>query len=81
MDDTLRRIAEGNLEAWSKSDVVKTLKIYSAEDQKVCEYCRQQHGAFITISDEIVGKTLPPFAACGNASCRCYFRPEGISIV
>ena len=88
----------GNLatkEAWKQSGVVKTIKWYTAADERVCQFCGPLHGKvidinenFFNLGDEMVGSeggTLsidyadveaPPV----HPNCRCYTRPEEISI-
>ena len=82
-------------EAWRQSGVVKTLKWYTAADERVCEFCDPMNGKTVGIEedwfkkgDEMTGKeggSLPiDYADVGNpplhANCRCYIRPEEISI-
>lgn len=82
-------------EAWRQSGVVKTLKWYTASDERVCEFCEPMNGKVVEIEnnwfekgDSMVGKNggkldidysdieNPPL----HADCRCYIRPETISI-
>ena len=84
-----------NKTAWKQSGVVKTIKWYTAEDATVCEFCREQDGKEIAIEqnfydsgDSISGSDggsmkadygdvgAPPL----HPDCRCYVRPEEISI-
>jgi hypothetical protein len=72
--------AAQNLAAWKRSGVVKTLKCYSAEDDDVCETCRQHDGNIVKIEEAVIGVYIPKFDNCSSNQCRCYFRPWDISI-
>lgn len=72
-------IAQNNLSEWRKSDCVKTLKIFTVDDDKVCEICGPQHNKIIPIEFAKVGVNLPPFPQCRHG-CRCYFRPDKIEV-
>lgn len=93
--ETFRVANEGTKEAWKQTGVVKTIKWYTAADERVCEWCDPQHGKTIDIDDDFYskgdkvrtddGRTLdldysdigaPPL----HVSCRCYVRPETISL-
>ncbi len=82
-------------EAWQQSGVVQTLMWYTADDESVCEFCGQMDGEVVAVDenwfdkgdtlDGTNGGTLaldyadvetPPL----HANCRCYIRPEDISI-
>jgi HK97 family phage portal protein len=84
-----------NKTAWQESGVVQTVKWYTAEDTHVCEFCAAQDGKEIDISDNFydAGATIsgadggimtadygdigePPL----HPDCRCYIRPENVSI-
>lgn len=89
------RIANDTTKAtWKSSGVVSTIKWYTAEDANVCGFCSDQDGKTISIDDnffdqgdklEVDGRTLdldysdvgaPPL----HPDCRCYVRPEDISL-
>jgi len=72
--------AATNLTAWMNSDVVKTLKYFSAEDADVWALCRAHHGTIVKTADAEIGVNLPPLSNCSSPRCRCYFRPCNISI-
>jgi Phage Mu protein F like protein len=93
--ESFRAANSANKAAWLQSGVVKTVKWYTAEDTKVCQFCEELDGKEIDIEDNfydagdtIVGKDggsmtanygdieAPPV----HPDCRCYIRPEGISI-
>jgi HK97 family phage portal protein len=93
--ETFRIANAATHEAWRQSGVVKTIKWYTAADERVCEFCAPMHGKVVDIEekffekgDEITGSEggrlavdysdveYPPL----HPSCRCYIRPEEISI-
>jgi Phage Mu protein F like protein len=93
--ESFRAANWANREAWKASGVVKTVKFYTAEDAEVCQFCAALDGEEISIDDDfydagdtIVGKDggtmianygdieTPPI----HPGCRCYIRPENISI-
>ena len=93
--ETFRVANEANRTAWKESGVVKDLKWYTADDERVCPYCGPQHGKIVAIDrnffdkgDTISGSddsslladygdiSAPPL----HPNCRCYIRPENISI-
>jgi HK97 family phage portal protein len=82
-----------NKDAWRLSGVVQTVKWYTAEDAKVCEFCEAQDGKEIGIEDNFYdggdaieganGKIMT--AEYGDIEapplhpdCRCYIRPATI---
>lgn len=82
-------------EAWKQSGVVKTLRWYTALDERVCEFCDPLNGKIIEISENWFdkgdslagkegGKMEIDYADVGSPplhpDCRCYIRPEEISI-
>lgn len=82
-----------NRTAWQQSGVVKTIKWYSAEDDDVCEFCRSIDGKVIDINAVFVGAGEMTGADGGtmvfdsdvrnpplHLGCRCYCRPDEISI-
>ncbi len=93
--ETFRIANDSTKEAWKQSGVVQTIKWYTAADEMVCPWCESMHGKIISIDDNFYdkgdvhtgsdGSTLdisygdvgtPPI----HVSCRCYTRPEDISI-
>ena len=90
------RVANGaTKEAWKQSGVVKTIKWYTAADERVCPFCGNLHGKIVDIDknffdkgDSVTGTDgstmevdysdvgFPPL----HPDCRCYTRPEEISI-
>ncbi|HEX3861285.1 MAG TPA: phage portal protein [Stellaceae bacterium] len=85
-----------NKEAWRQSGVVKTVKWYTAEDQRVCEFCGTMEAqgpipvddSFADAGDKIIGTDGGTYTADYGVVdapplhplCRCYLRPEEISI-
>lgn len=70
-----------NKEAWAQSGVVQSLKWYTAEDGNVCPQCAPLEGKIIAINDKFFDDDYsdgenPPL----HPDCRCYIRPEDISI-
>lgn len=93
--ESFRAANSANKAAWLQSGVVKTVKWYTAEDTKVCQFCEELDGKEIAIEDNFydAGDTItgakggtmtanygdieaPPV----HPDCRCYIRPENISI-
>jgi hypothetical protein len=93
--ESFRAANFANKEAWKQSGVVKTLKWYTAEDGSVCQFCSALDDTVIGIDDNfydegstIAGKEggtmranygdvgAPPL----HPDCRCYVRPEDISV-
>lgn len=82
-------------QSWKESGVVETVKWYTAADERVCQFCFPMHNKIISIDDKFFEKgdtaqgidggslkldftdtQTPPL----HVSCRCYIRPESISI-
>ena len=93
--ESFRAANWANKTAWQQSGVVKTVKWYTAEDDKVCEYCQEQDGKEIAIDDNFYdagdtikgsdgGEMTADYGDIGgpplHPDCRCYMRPEDISI-
>lgn len=89
--ETFRIGNEATVEAWKETGVVKTKKWYTAEDERVCESCGPMHGVIVDIEENFFEKGdttetgqeisyddvgFPPL----HVACRCYVRPEDISI-
>jgi len=82
-------------EAWTQSGVVKTIKWYTAADEKVCEFCGPMDGTvvgieenFFNVGDEVEGKDgnklpinyAPVEAGTLHPNCRCVTRPDEIVV-
>ncbi|MCP6719734.1 MAG: phage portal protein [Patescibacteria group bacterium] len=94
--ETFRIANKATKDAWKETEVVKTIKWYTAQDERVDpEICAPLHGKVISIEDNFFNKGdeielsnggtfkvdyddvgSPPI----HVSCRCYMRPEEISI-
>ncbi len=81
-------------EAWVQSGVVKSIKWYTATDEKVCEFCGPLEGTvvgidenFFELGDSVEGRDggvlpinyAPVEAGALHPNCRCVTRPEDIS--
>ena len=75
-------LARHNIREWVKSGVVKSLKIRSADDEDVCESCKQMSGRIFPIeTNEQISFVMDNAHVknCrGQTGCRCYWRPEEI---
>ncbi len=86
---------KGNREAYRQSGVVKSVRYYTALDERVCEFCGPENGKIIGVNDKFYAKgdviqgtnggmlrldyrsiDVPPI----HTNCRCFVRPEEISI-
>jgi hypothetical protein len=71
-----------NIREWEKSGVVKSLTIRSAEDDAVCEACKQMSGRIFPIETNEQISFVMDNAHVQNCrsqtGCRCYWRPEEI---
>lgn len=86
---------QGSLEAYRQSGVVTSQRWYTAEDERVCPHCYPMNGTVIDIDEKYFekgstlvgsdGSTLqlnyraidtPPL----HSNCRCFIRPETITI-
>ncbi len=93
--ETFRIANDATKQAWKQTGVVKSLKWYTAEDERVCPFCAPLQGKVVSIEENFFdkgdslsaedGKTLDlNYADVGapplHPSCRCYIRPEDISL-
>jgi HK97 family phage portal protein len=93
--ESFRAANLANKDAWRLSGVVKTVKWYTAEDEKVCQFCQEQDGKEISIDDNFydAGDTIKGtdggFMTANygdieapplHPDCRCYVRPETIEV-
>lgn len=93
--ETFRIANYATQEAWKQSGVVKSMKWYTAVDERVCPWCAPMQGKVVGIEedffkkgDEVVGsdgsKLNVDYSDVGapplHVSCRCYIRPEEISL-
>ena len=77
-------IARHNIRQWVMSGVVKSLKIYSAQDGSVCETCKQMNGKVFPIATREQISFFMDNAHVKNCQnpvgCRCYWCPEEVTI-
>lgn len=93
--ETFRIANDSTKEAWKQTGVVKTIKWYTAADEMVCPWCENMNGKVIGIDDNFYDKGDTHTGSDGmsldisysdvgspplHVSCRCYTRPEEISI-
>jgi len=97
--ETFRIANDATKQAWKQTGVVKSLKWYTAEDERVCPFCAPLQGKVVSIEENFFakgdtvegtdesGKTQTlnlDYADVGapplHVSCRCYIRPEEISL-
>jgi len=93
--ETFRVANEATKEAWKQTGVVKTIKFYTAADERVCPFCEPLHGKVIGIEENFFEKGDEITGSDGSTmkvdyddigtppihpSCRCYTRPSEISI-
>lgn len=93
--ETFRIANDATHEGWKQTGVVKSIKWYTAADERVCPWCDPLHGKVVGIDENFFekgdttrgsdGTTLElEYDDVGNpplhVSCRCYIRPEEISI-
>lgn len=93
--ETFRIANYATQEAWKQSGVVKSQRWYTAVDERVCPWCAPMQGKVISIDEDFFkkgdtvtgedGGTMevsysdvgaPPL----HVSCRCYIRPEEITL-
>ncbi|HEY0881341.1 MAG TPA: phage portal protein, partial [Archangium sp.] len=86
---------EGSKEAYRQSGVVKTMRWYTSESERVCEFCAPQHGRVIGVSEVFFPKGHELIGEQGgkmtlnyrtidvpplHPNCSCFIRPEEISV-
>ena len=76
----VQKIARVSLASWQESGVAHSFRIYSAGDRDTCWPSKQHISQVVRTQDALIGVTLPPFPQCTSRRCRCYFRPEDISL-
>ncbi|MCR2833486.1 phage portal protein [Parerythrobacter lacustris] len=85
---------KGSLEAYRQSGVVKSIRWYTAEDERVCPWCGPQHGRVVATNKPFFKKG-EVLTADGkeltldyrtidvpplHTNCRCFIRPEFIEV-
>lgn len=93
--ETFRVANEASKDAWKETGVVKSIKWYTAADERVCPWCEPMHGRIVDIEENFYNKGdthtgsdgsklsidyANVEAGCLHTSCRCYTRPETISL-
>ena len=93
--EAFRVANEGTKEAWKQTGVVKSIKWYTAADERVCGWCEPMHGRVVDIEKNFYDKGDSITSTDGSSmsldyadvgagalhtSCRCYTRPEDISL-
>jgi HK97 family phage portal protein len=93
--ETFRIANDATKEAWKQTGVVKTIKWYTAADERVCEFCAPMHGKTIGIDEDFFKKGDAMTGASGtelkfdycdigggslHPNCRCYTRPDEIEV-
>jgi HK97 family phage portal protein len=86
---------EGSREAYRQSGVVKSMRWYTAEDERVCEFCGPEDGRIVDINEPFYEKGTTLQGSDGGTldldyrtidvpplhpRCRCFIRPEVIDI-
>lgn len=86
---------EGSREAFRQSGVVKTMRWYTAEDERVCPWCGPQHARTIGINEVFFKKgdvlsdpegreMVLDYRAIDvpplHTNCRCFIRPGSVSL-
>jgi HK97 family phage portal protein len=79
--ESFRAANWANREAWAQSGVVKSLKWYTAADDRVCPQCDALNDTVVGIEDKFFKDDysdgeVPP----RHPDCRCYVRPEDIEL-
>lgn len=93
--ETFRIANYSTQEAWRQSGVVNSQKWYTAADERVCPYCSPLHGKVVGIDQDFFKKGDTVTGSDGSkieveysdvgapplhVSCRCYIRPEQITL-
>lgn len=86
---------KGSKEAYKQSGVVKTIRWYTSEDERVCEFCGPLHGKIVDVKSNFFkkgdvvtgsdgGKLNLNYRTIGeppiHVNCNCFIRPDEISI-
>lgn len=93
--ETFRIANEATRTAWKETGVVKTIKWFTAADERVCDWCGPMHGKTVGIDDSFFKKGDSVTGTSGqemsldysdvdapplHANCRCYTRPDEIEV-
>lgn len=81
--------------AYKQSGVVKTIRWYTSQDHRVCEFCGPLHGEIIDVQDDFFKKGQTVYGENGGTlkldyrsinvpplhpNCNCFIRPEEIVV-
>lgn len=81
--------------AYEQSGVVKTIRWYTSQDHRVCEFCGPLHGEIIDVQADFFKKGQTVYGSDGgklnldyrtigepplHPNCNCFIRPEEISV-
>lgn len=70
--ETTRAFAQGNIEAWRASGVVRQHEWVTSVDERVCPICGPLHGRIVEIGQDFApGISAPP----AHPRCRCGLNP------
>ncbi len=74
----IKEISTENYKTWFDSGVVHNFKIHNAEDEKVCDFCKNRTTNIYPKLPRLSEDEIPPWKECTNIKdgCRCYIRPE-----
>jgi SPP1 gp7 family putative phage head morphogenesis protein len=79
--ESFRAANWANREAWAQSGVVKSLKFYTAEDDRVCPRCAALDDTVVGIEDKFFNDDYSDgMAPPVHPDCRCFIRPELIEM-
>lgn len=93
--ETFRIANDATRQAWEQTGVVKTLKWYTAEDERVCPFCAPLQGKVVSIEETFFDKGDTVTGEDGSKldldysdiaapplhiSCRCYINPEEVAL-
>ncbi|USN87398.1 MAG: hypothetical protein H6779_03200 [Candidatus Nomurabacteria bacterium] len=75
--------ARNNIRHMSQSGVVKSVRLFTAEDEYVCDICKemsQKAYPFSTPKEISFVMNNAHIRDCKSKHCRCFWKPEDISI-
>lgn len=82
-------IARDNIRHMAQSGLVKSVKLYTAKDESVCPTCKEMHGKVFQfqstkqinfVMDNAQIKDCENVGKNSYTGCRCYWRPDAISL-
>lgn len=66
-------VLKQTLVGYRDKEFIGSVRIYTANDNQVCESCRNLHDKVFSIEEAL--ETLPIPTMCTNDICRCYYQP------